>query len=204
MCEEIKLFDYFGIFIAMYILYSKLFCLTINNLNIRVYIKQIQNNGSRKGDERMDFKESKVDLVFGIIIGIFSLLLYFVITPSQVPNVTRLGVSPRLLPNIIAFLLLILSISQIIGAFKVKDTGDEEVYTINPIELKLIGKSMLVFIAYFIAINLVGYIISTIAALAVFMLIFGQRNIKKIALVSVGLPIVIYIFFTKALQMILP
>ena len=85
-----------------------------------------------------------------------------------------------------------------------RDTEDEEVYTINPIELKLIGKSLLVFIAYFIAIKLVGYIISTIAALVVFMLIFGQRNIKKIALVSVGLPIVIYIFFTKALQMILP
>jgi hypothetical protein len=152
----------------------------------------------------MSINESKVDQIFGLLLGIFALLLFFVIIPNEVADTSKFGVSPRFLPNVLALLLLVLSICQIVSGFKKKDKKDQKTYTINPNELKLIGKSMLIFIVYLVAINIVGYLISTTVTLAVFMLVYGQKNIKKIALVSVGIPIVIYIFFTKALQMVLP
>ncbi len=152
----------------------------------------------------MNIKESRVDQIGGIILGIFSLLLYFVIIPLEVGDTSKFGVSPRFLPQILALLLMFLSICQVISGYKKRGQEDQKIYTINPNELKLILKSLGVFIIYIIALNITGYLITTVVALAVFMFLYGQRNIKRIVLVSVGIPIAIYLFFTKALTMVLP
>ncbi len=154
--------------------------------------------------DMMNFTESKVDQVGGIILGVFSLLLYFVIIPAEVVDVQKFGVSPRFFPKTMALFLLFLAICLFVSGYRKKRQEKQKIYAINPKELKLIMKSVILFACYIIAFNLFGYMIPTIAALAMFMYMYGQRKTRLLITISVGLPIVIYLFFTKALQMVLP
>lgn len=152
----------------------------------------------------MNFTESRVDQIGGAILGVFSLFLYFIIIPAGVVDVQRFGVSPRFFPKVTALFLLLLAICLFVNGYRKKEQENQKVYEINPNELKLIVKSMIVFACYIIAFDLFGYMVPTIAALAIFMYMYGQRKIKLLIIVSIGLPIAIYLFFTKALQMVLP
>ena len=152
----------------------------------------------------MNIPESKVDQAGGLILGVFSLLLYFVIIPAEVVDVHKFGLSPRFLPETVSLFLLFLACSLFVSGYRKKGQENQKIYTVNPQELKLIGKSLALFVLYVIAFDLFGYMIPTIIALSIFMYMYGQRKIKLLATISIGLPIAIYLFFTKALQMVLP
>lgn len=152
----------------------------------------------------MNIKESKVEQAGGIVLGVFSLLLYFLIIPAEVVDVQKFGVSPRFLPEKTALFLLLLSICLFVSGYRKIGQENQKIYTINAKEIKLVAKSLLLLVCYIIVFDLLGYIVPTIVTLAIFMYMFGQRKIKPLLLVSLGLPIIIYMFFTKVLQMVLP
>ena len=77
-------------------------------------------------------------------------------------------------------------------------------YAISLLEGKLVLKSLLLMVLYILAFDWLGYMIPTMAVLGVFMYMYGQRNKKWLFLISIGAPILIYLFFTKVLQMPLP
>lgn len=152
----------------------------------------------------MKFAESKVDQVGGIIFGVFSLLLYFVIIPTEVVDSQQFGVSPRFLPQLVALSLLFLAICLFVSGYRKRNQENQKIYTINPTELKLIAKTLILFALYILALDFLGYMIPTIVVLGIFMYMYGQRRIKLLIAIALGLPVVIYFFFTKALQMVLP
>ena len=61
-----------------------------------------------------------------------------------------------------------------------------------------------ILILYILANYLTGFYISTLIYLPVGMLYLGQRNWKVIAGVTVGLPLIIYVFFDLILKMQMP
>ena len=61
-----------------------------------------------------------------------------------------------------------------------------------------------ILILYILANYLTGFYISTLMYLPVGMLYLGQRNWKVIAGVTVGLPLIIYVFFDLILHMQMP
>jgi glycosyltransferase involved in cell wall biosynthesis len=152
----------------------------------------------------MNFLESKVEQVGGIILGAFSLIVYFIIIPAEITEVRRFGVSPRFMPELVCVLLFAAAVCVFANGYKNRNNVKQKIYKISPTESKLVLKSLLLITLYILAFDLVGYMIPTIAALAVFMYIYGQRNKKLIFLISLGLPVLIYVFFTKVLQMPLP
>lgn len=152
----------------------------------------------------MIFLESKVERAGGIILGSFSLIVYFLVIPTEITEVQRFGVSPRFMPELVCMLLLVSAICLFVNGYMNRNNANQKVYRISPTESKLVLKSLLLITLYIVAFDWLGYMIPTIAALAIFMYTYGQRNIKLIVLISLALPTLIYVFFTKVLQMPLP
>ena len=152
----------------------------------------------------MKISESKAEQGAGLLLAVFSLTLYFVIIPGQIQDVKTFGVSPRFMPNIVAMSILILSSSLFISGYLCRHNEQQKTYTINAAETKLVLVSLLLIALNIVALDYLGYIITTILALGTLMHIYGQKNKKLIILVAVLTPLVIYQFFTKLLQMTLP
>jgi hypothetical protein len=63
---------------------------------------------------------------------------------------------------------------------------------------------LLILSAYIVLLEVAGYLLTTVAALGLLMFLYGQRRVKILLPVTIGLPVVIYLFFTKVLQIVLP
>lgn len=111
--------------------------------------------------------------------------------------------SSRMFPRIMCFLAVVLSTVFLISCLRGKDVkeGDE------PISFKGAGRAMImgvILIGYILLNWLTGFYISTVIFLPVGMLYLGQRNWKLIAGVSIGLPLIVWLFFDLTLGMIMP
>ena len=153
----------------------------------------------------MKIQEGKAEKVGGLIIFVFSLVLIFFLIPTQVRHVQGFGVSSRLMPNIIAFALLILSVNLFFtGHKKIKKNINNKTFEINALELRLVLITLCMIAVYIIVVKHFGYITTTILALGITMYLYGHKNKKTIIFVSVLVPLVIYQFFTKLMQIRLP
>lgn len=139
-----------------------------------------------------------------MILGIISLIVYFLVIPAEITEVKRFGVSPRFLPEMVCMLLLFCAVCLFIGGYRKRNNVNQKTYSISPTESKLVLKSLLLIVLYIVSFDLFGYMIPTIAALAILMITYGQRNWKLIVLISLGLPVLIYLAFTQLLKMPLP
>lgn len=152
----------------------------------------------------MRFSEAKAEQVSGGMLGVFSLILYFGLIPWQIGDVKVAGVTPRFLPEMLALFMLLLSVLLIINGYGKRNKPDQKFYSFAPRETALVIKSLLVISLYIILLEWSGYLLTTILALGSLMYMYGQRKKKVLLPVSIGLPIVIYLFFTKVLQIVLP
>ncbi|MDT8903443.1 tripartite tricarboxylate transporter TctB family protein [Anaeroselena agilis] len=152
----------------------------------------------------MEISESRAEQAGGIILGVFSLLLYFVIIPAEIADVRGMGVSPRFMPQAVGILLFILAVSLFISGYRKRDRQGQKTYSLSRHEAKLVVKSLAVVAAYIVAFDMVGYLIPTIVVLGLLMYMYGQRKKKVLFSVALGLPVMIYLFFTKVLHMVLP
>lgn len=152
----------------------------------------------------MSFLESKVEQVGGIVLSLFSLLLLFVVIPAEIPGIQAMGVSPRFFPNLVVLILLAFAVALSVNGYRKRNWTHQKTYTITKTEAKLVVTSLFLLAMYIFAFDWFGYMIPTMAALLVFMHTFGQRSRKWLVLISIGAPILIYLFFTKVLQMPLP
>jgi hypothetical protein len=57
---------------------------------------------------------------------------------------------------------------------------------------------------YILVFDLAGYIVSTMLTLGLLMYMYGQRKKKVLVSVTLALPVLFYLFFTKILNMVLP
>jgi hypothetical protein len=153
----------------------------------------------------MNFLESKVEQIGGIFLSLFSLLMLFVVIPAEISADKGIGgVSPQFFPQLVVVFLLVCAISTFITGYLKRGKPGQKNYTITVREAKLVLLSLFLLAMYITAFDWFGYMIPTIAALLVFMYTFGQRKKKWLISISLGAPLLIYLFFTKVLQMPLP
>ena len=152
----------------------------------------------------MKFSEAKAEQVTGGVLGGFSLLLYFWLIPWQIGDVNVAGVTPRFLPETLALFMLLLSVLLIFNGYGKRNKTDQKYYSFAPKETTLVVKSLLILTVYINVLEWVGYLLTTMVALGSLMYMYGQRKIKVLLPVSIGLPVAIYLFFTKVLQIVLP
>jgi len=152
----------------------------------------------------VEITESRAERAGGIILAVFSLLLYCVIIPAEITDVRGMGVSPRFMPEVVGILLFVLAVMLFISGYRKRNQQGQKVFTLSELEAKLVIKSLLLVAVYIVVFDLVGYIISTILALGLLMYMYGQRKRKVLISISLVLPVLIYLFFTKVLHMVLP
>ena len=136
------------------------------------------------------------------------LILAFLIIPTQIKDVdVEWYNSPRLFPWIISGLFVVLGAALFFSGRKKARTmpdSEQEVYSLPWEKAKMVLLFLLIIVLYVISMEFLPYIPCTIVALAVMMLVAGQRSWIKLGAVSIILPIVIYYSFTMLLKLRLP
>ena len=66
----------------------------------------------------MNFAESKVEQAGGILLSIFSLIVYFLVIPAEISGSRGIGVSPRFMPELVCMILFVFAICLFVSGYK--------------------------------------------------------------------------------------
>jgi hypothetical protein len=144
-------------------------------------------------------KDRYIGLVF-LALGAF---LYYLSFEQIVDIGTSMeGVnSPRFFPRVTLLIMTVFSVILIYQDLTGKGTpiaGKE----------RLISREMVVLFGiaglFVLSLNVLGYFVSAPLLILVTMLFLGERNWKRIALLSLITPTVMYVFFERILEIVLP
>lgn len=109
--------------------------------------------------------------------------------------------SPRFFPRFTLILACFLSIIIIIKDLTAKDLKGAEKVTI-------FSAQMLVLIAlawgFVLTIGTLGYFVSAPTIMIILMIYLGEKSWKKILILSIGFPIILYFFFDHFLEILFP
>lgn len=139
-----------------------------------------------------------------IISAIIFILLgaYVLIEASTFPELGGDQVTgPEFFPSILAFILIGLSLILFLTSIGKKE--DREMGFFNPLAFKTY-LTILGLFAYILVLNIMGFIISTIAILFILIRFYGMKSIPKIAIVSTVATFVLYGVFHLLLSVPLP
>ena len=141
--------------------------------------------------------------IASLIMCIFSLLLFFYITPAAVEKGgLEAAHNPSFMPNLITIILGILSFFMLLAeTFKPQPLSDA---TAAPLFSPRVLIAITFFILYMISTTFIGYLPSTILALAAYLLFFGIRKWTTIIVLSAGFAVLLYWFFAKIMLIMLP
>ncbi len=147
--------------------------------------------------------------VISVCLVLASLVMYFVVCPRYVPDITTFGVSPRVMPNLCCIVIGILSVGLFFEAHAEERRNQKLNIPGKVVEIDSKGLLLLLFafgtmLVYQLVVYRVGYILTVVVILAVTMWCFGQRNKLVIAVVSVAVPTAYWCFFTYLLKMKMP
>lgn len=139
-----------------------------------------------------------------IISAIIFILLgaYVLIEASTFPELGGDQVTgPEFFPSILAIILIGLSLILFLTSIGKKE--DREMGFFNPIVFKTY-LTILGLFAYILILNIMGFILSTIAILFILIRFYGMKSIPKLAIVSVVATFVLYGVFHLLLSVPLP
>lgn len=144
------------------------------------------------------------DTVTGIV-GLVGCAFFLYLTQSIRQPANLLEPGPRLLPYVALFLIAMSSIALIIQGYKDREVTEKPYYPKGGV-LK-VTKSFLMLVIYAVAMNFLGFIIST--PFATFAFIYdlkGNSEVKPIptAIISVLVTICLYAMFVFGFQIKLP
>ncbi len=149
----------------------------------------------------MDTSKRKInmDVFIGIALALFSLYLLF--------ETYSIKVESARFPRLIILLLLALSVVVII--LGIRKTVRPEIVPEDEsvVEFKIIRIPLIVFLmisVYIALINFIGFYLSTLLFIPVFMYYYGIKSIKTILLTDVLLNVFVYVLFSQMLNVILP
>ncbi len=139
-----------------------------------------------------------------VVLGIILLA----IIPHQVDRPTLLfgqppsGLDPDLFPRLVASSFVLLGVWFGLASGTLKETNGFAELDREAIINVLI--TLLVFFAYALLMTRLGFIVSSVLVIAVLSTFYGNRNIWLGFLFSVGVPVSIFLVFTRVLFVSLP
>lgn len=141
--------------------------------------------------------------VASVLLILFGLIMIFVIVPAQTAAPQPWGLSGRDLPILLSGIVVVFSVVELIFGLRKGLIKDGEA----PMTANLFAhmcKYVAVLVSMIYAWSVVGFFPSSIIALALLMLIGGQRNYKYIIPISLILPGILYITMRFLLRVQVP
>lgn len=147
----------------------------------------------------------KSDMIVGIILVIFSVLVYFNVSYFPKIQLAAQGMGPAFFPRILSIFLALLGIILIIQSYvtSTKYTKDIE----NVIDTRLLIRIIIalsVIIMYVFLIPHIGFLIATFIFTIIFMGFFNFKYSFKMIIISLVISAIIFYLFKVILHMPLP
>lgn len=153
----------------------------------------------------MKRRSAKTDVVLGIL-AILVGVLYWALIPFAVPQEhAAMGVTGRFFPQFAAIMVAGAGAALVISTLIARSTGSAEAppgITID--QLRRVIPYIVITAVYILLIDVLGYLVSTVIALAVLLLFSGMRNWLQFAAVVVMIPAGLYLLFRFVLLVPLP
>ena len=142
------------------------------------------------------------DQMTGLMLFVFSVLLYFLIIPYGIPHRQEgHGLNPAFMPNLITLVLGGFSLLIILQRHMAKEaTAEKKV----PLFSKRVVITVLLFIAYMIITPIIGYLPATFMILPSYLIFWGFRKPIPIVVMTLCVPLILYWFFAKVMLVMLP
>lgn len=141
-------------------------------------------------------KKFNKDTASGLFLAVFAVVVWFYLDAQNMTSTQ--GMSPASFPKLILVCMCILGL--MIAGFSI---GKDDVAEIK-IKHKIILLTLGLLFVYMLAMEYVGYIISTIIFLPLCMYLFGERRPKYLILIPIILTVGVYILFKQIFGIILP
>lgn len=149
-------------------------------------------------------KRMTPDRLSGLVLLGFSILLLTLIIPKGVETAggpSSAGLGPAFMPRLVAALMGCLALALVFQAGPGRPGQAGQRPTLFPAKILL---TILVFVGYIIMVPLAGYLVSTLVFLPGVLLFFGVRKRRVIIPLSIGLPLLLYWFFSRVMYVLLP
>lgn len=149
---------------------------------------------------------SKGELAFGGLL--LALGIFVIIETAAIPiPVAASNVGPRFMPYFAGGLLTVAAAWTLFEIFRGRSASPEESELADPAQKFHVGRvSLLVasIVAFGVLLDPLGYLIATPLCMFGLLLTFGARRWWLMAVVSVALPVLIFLLFTEVLGIYLP
>lgn len=141
-----------------------------------------------------------------LLLGLFVVFVLIPIGVDEPSNVEFAVLAPSYWPRVICIVLALLGIGMLVRRFLEiqKGKAEEEESGIRDLIFWRVGLVIAGTFLIYAVLETLGFVLTGIIALAVLMLIAGERRPLQIALVSLGVPLALYFFFTKAASIPIP
>ena len=149
----------------------------------------------------MDFSNLVGSIIF-LAIGIWA---WF--QTDNFPEVANTYVQASTFPRVMMVVLLIQSIFKLMGTMKPTDPVAVEVGTLNPLKDKGVAAAylvMLLCVLFAALFKSCGYILCAVGLSMIIMFLIGKRNWVQMVLVSVLVPLLMWLVFYKVLTVNIP
>lgn len=154
-----------------------------------------------------------IDTLIALTLFLFSIFFYFYI-PTQVVSIRRveLYLTPIFYPNLLVILLGVLSFLYLLSSIFLREDETIKIEK-EKLEIKALLKrfftsrllyTLIIFYLYTYLLDLGGFFIATPIVVGALMFHMGNRNYKKMVVIMIVLPIIIYLIFEVLLNIYLP
>ncbi|MGE5606403.1 MAG: tripartite tricarboxylate transporter TctB family protein, partial [Bacteroidota bacterium] len=140
-----------------------------------------------------------ISSLIGILFGCYILGI-----ASKFPEDVIMGIGPAFFPSILATLLIFFSFLLLCFALMGKSKGTVEKFNFKDPGTQRAGIALLATIIYSLLLNVGGFIVTTILYLFGLMFLLKKREYLKMALISAGVTLGVFIIFEKFLHISLP
>lgn len=148
------------------------------------------------------------DIVYGCVAVLFSLILWFILIPSQVQAkeavIGEVQMFPRVAVIFIGMSGLVLIINRVMGISDKSQIFNLKNYSVN---LKLLIKQIvfiLVTLLFIKIIPLLGFVVATVLYVFSMLYYFGSKKLVNNIIISISFSFVSYILFSKLFKVGLP
>lgn len=137
------------------------------------------------------------DGIFFILLGIGALYRAF---DFHIPG--NMALSPSIFPVIVSAVIIALGAGQIYKTRTAATTPDAEGK--NKVDVKAVASVFLLCVLYVVAMPYIGFLLSTMLYLFLFLLLLREKSRLMICLVPIVTSLAVYLLFSKGLSVMLP
>lgn len=149
-----------------------------------------------------------IDFFYGLILFLISLLLWFVVIPTQIKTRDAYFADAAMIPRFAVFVMGIMSLCQVILClWETKDFKPLFNRSSYEIQWKTILRQLLflvLMIGYIKLIPVCGFVIASFAFVLVMLFYFGSNAIRKNLIISAVFSVSTYLLFSNIFRVNLP